>query len=44
MAERQLRLVVYESTWLRLNKEKKAGDTFNDVVIRLLDLKERSKI
>ncbi|ELZ05322.1 antitoxin VapB family protein [Natrialba aegyptia] len=28
---------VTEETWTRLNKEKRPGDSFNDVIERLLD-------
>lgn len=31
---------VYEDTWKRLNAMKEPGDTFNDVITRLLDRKE----
>ena len=37
---KEMRIVIDDSTWERLNKEKRAGEDFNSVVIRLLDLKE----
>jgi len=40
--KKQLRVVVDAETWTRLNREKKAGEDFNTVILRLLDLKEAS--